>query len=89
MFPHRVAGYVTREVWKLGPASFDEKVSADTGVSCQMNTERLVAQRQRIARAITANERQAANDALKQHRASTLLRLALREQKLSGKATNE
>lgn len=89
MFPHRVAGYVTREVWKLGPASFDEKVSADTGVTYQMNTERLVAQGQRIARAITANERQAANDALKQHRAGTLLRLALREQKLSGKATSE
>jgi hypothetical protein len=38
---------------------------------------------------MTANERQAALDALKQHRAGTLLRLALREQKLSGQATSK
>lgn len=87
VYPDRVAGYVTREVWKLGPASFDPVTSADTGVTHQMNTERARAQEQRIATAMTANERQAAMDALEQHRAGTLLRLALRERKLSGKAT--
>ena len=89
LYPDRVAGYVTREVWKLGPASFDAGISADTGVTYQSTLERLVAQGQRLARAISANERQAAQDALKQHRAGTLLRLALREQKLSGKATSQ
>jgi hypothetical protein len=89
LYPDRVAGYVTREVWKLGPASFDTMISADTGVTYQNTPERLAAQVQRIARAISANERQAALDALKQHRAGTLLRLALREQKLSGKATSQ
>ena len=89
LYPDRVAGYVTREVWKLGPASFDAQISADTGVTYQNTPERDRAQGLRIARAITANERQAANDALKQHRAGTLLRLALREQKLSGKATSQ
>ena len=78
----------TREVWKLGPASFDTQISADTGVTYQSTPERLVAQGQRISRAVSANERQAALDALKQHRAGSLLRLALREQKLSGKATS-
>ena len=80
---------MTREVWKLGPASFDTTISADTRVTYQNTPERLAAQGQRIARAISANERQAALDALKQHRADTLLRLALREQKLSGKATSQ
>ncbi len=89
LYPNRVAGYVTREVWKLGPASFDTQITADTGVTYQNTPERVRAQRLRIARAITANERQAALDALKQHRAGTLLRLALREQKLSGKATGQ
>lgn len=89
LYPDRVAGYVTREVWKLGPASFDTQISADTGVTYQNTPERLVAQGQRISRAIPANERHAALDALKQHRAGTMLRLALREQKLSGKATRE
>ena len=87
LYPDRVAGYVTREVWRLGAASFDTQISADTGVTYQITPERLAAQEERISRAISANERQAALDALKQHRASTLLRLALREQKLSGKAT--
>lgn len=89
LYPDRVAGYVTREVWKLGPASFDTTISADTGVTYQNTPEREAAQRLRIARAISANERQAALDALKQHRAGTLLRLALREQKLSGQATSK
>ena len=89
LYPDRVAGYVTREVWKLGPASFDAQISADTGVTYQSTPERLVAQGQRLARAISANERQAALDALTQHRAGSLLRLALREQKLSGKATSQ
>ena len=80
---------MTREVWRLGPASFDTQISADTGVTYQNSPERVVAQGQRISRAITANERQAALDALKQHRAGTLLRLALRERKLSGKATGQ
>lgn len=87
--PDRVAGYVTREVWKLGSDSFDETISADTGVTYQNTPERKLAQGQRLARAISANERQAAHDALKQHRAGSLLRLALREQKMSGKATTE
>lgn len=89
LYPDRVAGYVTREVWKLGSDSFDEMISADTGVTHQNTPERLVAQGLRINRAITVNERQAALDALNQHRAGTLLRLALRERKLSGKATRE
>jgi hypothetical protein len=89
LHPDRVAGYVTREVWKLGPASFDARISADTGVTYQSTPEREAAQGLRIARAISANERQAALDALKQHRAGTLLSLALREQKLSGKATGK
>lgn len=89
LYPDRVAGYVTREVWKLGPASFDAQISADTGVTYQRTPERDLAQGLRIARAITDNERQAAHLALEQHRAGTLLRLALREQKLSGKATSE
>lgn len=89
LYPDRVAGYVTREVWRLGPASFDPQISADTGVTYQNTPERAAAQGQRITRAISANERQAALDALKQHRAGTLLRLALREQKLSGKATSQ
>jgi hypothetical protein len=89
LYPDRVAGYVTREVWKLGPASFDTQISADTGVTYQSTPERLVAQEERISRAVSANERQAANNALKQHRAGSLLRLALREQKLSGKATGK
>ena len=89
LYPDRVAAYVTREVWKLGPASFDTRISADTGVTYQHTPERLVAQAERIARAITDNERQAAHLALEQHRAGTLLRLALRERKLSGKATSE
>ena len=88
-YPDRVAGYVTREVWKLGPASFDTVISADTGVTYQNIPKRDQAQVQRIARAISANERQAANNALLQHRAGILLRLALREQKLSGKATSQ
>ncbi len=87
--PDRVAAYVTREVWKLGPASFDATISADTGVTYQNTPERDLAQGLRIARAISANERQAAHLALKQHRAGTLLRLALRERKLSGKATGK
>jgi hypothetical protein len=89
LYPDRVAGYVTREVWKLGPASFDAQISADTGVTYQNTPERLVAQEERISRAVSANERQAALDALKQHRAGSLLRLALREQKLSDKATGK
>jgi hypothetical protein len=89
LYPDRVAGYVTREVWKLGPASFDTQISADTGVTYQNSPERLVAQGLRIARAISANERQAALDALELHKAGSLLRLALRERKLSGKATKE
>ena len=89
LYPDRVAGYVTREVWKLGPASFDATISADTGVTYQRTPERLAAQEERISRAISANERQAALDALLQHRAGSLLRLALRERKLSGKATGE
>ena len=88
LYPDRVAGYVTREVWKLGPASFDTTISADTRVRYQNTPERLAALVQRISRAISANEQQAALNALKQHRAGTLLRLALREQKLSGKATS-
>ncbi len=88
-YPDRVAGYVTREVWKLGPASFDTQISADTGVTYQSTPERDRAQGQRITRAMTARERQAALDAIKQHRAGSLLRLALREQKLSGKATGK
>ena len=44
LYPDRVAGYVTREVWKLGSDSFDETISADTGVTYQNTTERLVAQ---------------------------------------------
>jgi hypothetical protein len=89
LYPDRVAGYATREVWKLGPASFDTRISADTGVTYQHTPERDLAQATRIARAITDNERQAAHLALEQHRAGTLLRLALRERKLSGKATSE
>ena len=89
LYPDRVAGYVTREVWKLGPASFDAQISADTGVTYQSTPERKLAQEERISRAVSANERQAANRALKQHRAGSLLRLALREQKLSGKATGK
>ncbi len=89
LYPDRVAAYVTREVWKLGPASFDTRISADTGVTYKHTPEREVAQAERIARAITANERRAAHLALEQHRAGSLLRLALREQKLSGKATSE
>lgn len=89
LYPDQVAGYVTREVWKLGPASFDAQISADTGVTYQNTPERDRAQGLRIAGAISANERQAANRALKQHRAGTLLSLALREQKLSGKATSQ
>jgi hypothetical protein len=89
IYPDRIAWYVTKETWKIGADSFDANLSADTGVTYQMNTERALAQEQRIARAMTANERQAAKDALKLHKAGTLLRLALREQKLSGKATGE
>jgi hypothetical protein len=89
LYPDRVAGYVTREVWKLGPASFDTQISADTGVTYQNTPEREAAQRLRIARSISANERQAALDALEQHRAGTLLCLALREQRLSGQATSQ
>jgi hypothetical protein len=89
LYPDRVAGYVTREVWKLGPASFDARISADTGVTHQNTLEREAAQGLRISCAISANERQAALDALELHRAGTLLRLALREQKLSGEATSE
>jgi hypothetical protein len=89
LYPDRVAAYVTREVWKLGPASFDATISADTGVTYQHTPERDLAQGLRIARAITDNERRAAHLALEQHRAGSLLRLALREQKLSGKATSQ
>ena len=89
LYPDRVAGYVTREVWKLGPASLDTQISADTGVTYQNTAERAVAQDHRLARAISANERQAALDALEQHKAGSLLRLALRERKLSGKAIGE
>lgn len=89
LYPDRVAGYVTREVWRLGPESFDTVISADTGVTYQNTPERGLAQGQCIARTISANERQAALDALEQYRAGTLLRLALRERKLSGKATSE
>ncbi len=89
LYPDRVAAYLTREVWKLGPASFDARISADTGVTYQTSPERDRAQAERIARAMTARERQDANRALLQHRAGSLLRLALREQKLSGKATSK
>ena len=89
LYPYWVAGYVTREVWKLGPASFDTAISADTGVTYQSTLEREAAQGQRIACAITASERQAALDAVKQNSAGTRQRLALREEKLSGKPTIE
>lgn len=89
LYPDRVAAYVTKEVWKLGAASYDVQLSADTGVTYQVTPEREQAQQGRIARTITANERQAAQIALEQHRAGSLLRLALRERKLSGKATSE
>lgn len=59
------------------------------GVTYQVTPERDQAQQGRIARAMSANERQAAQIALEQHRAGSLLRLALRERKLSGKATSE
>ncbi len=36
LHPDRVAGYVTREVWKLGPASFDTMISADTRVTYRL-----------------------------------------------------
>jgi hypothetical protein len=45
LYPDRVAGYVTREVWRLGPASFDTQISADTGVTYQSTPERLAASR--------------------------------------------
>jgi hypothetical protein len=85
-YPDRVAGYVTREVWKLGPASFDAMISADTGVTYQTSPERLAAQGQRISHAMTARERQAAQVALIEHKAGSLRRLALRKPKPIGKA---
>lgn len=86
LYPDRVAGYVTREVWKLGSDSFDETISADTGVTYQNTPERLVAQEQRISRAMTANQRQDAQLALIEHKAGSLRRLALRKPKPIGKA---
>jgi len=85
--PERVAGYIAREIWKIGTDSFDTQLTADTGVTYQLTPERVAARRDRIARAMTANERQAAQLALTQHKAGTLHRLALRDRKPSGKAT--
>lgn len=89
LFPAQVAWYVTKETWKIGADTFDPSLSADTGVTYQMNTERTLAQELRIARAITANEWQAAQNALELHKAGTLHRLALRDRKPSGKATGQ
>jgi hypothetical protein len=86
MIPDRVAAYLTREVWKLGPASFDAMLSADTGVTYQSTPERLAAQGQRISHAMTAREWQAANHALIEHKAGSLRRLVLRKPKPIGKA---
>ena len=86
MFPDRVAAYLTREVWKLGPASFDAMLSADTGVTYHSTPERLVAQGQRISHAMTASERQDAQVALIEQKAGSLRRLALRKPKPIGKA---
>ena len=86
MFPDRVAAYLTREVWKLGPASFDAMLSADTGVTYHSTPERLAAQGQRISHAMTASERQDAQDALIEQKAGSLRRLALRKPKPIGKA---
>ncbi len=36
--PDRVAGYVTREVWRLGATSFDTQLSADTGLTNPKHT---------------------------------------------------
>jgi hypothetical protein len=59
------------------------------GVIYQMTPERDQAQQGRVARAMSTNDRQAAQIALEQRRARSLLRLAFRERKLSGKATSE
>lgn len=88
-FPERVAGYIAREIWKTGTDSFDTELTADTGVTYELTPEREAARHERIVRAMTANERQAAQDALTQHKAGTLHRLALRDRKPSGKATGE
>ena len=86
-YPERVAGYIAREIWRTGTDSFDTELTADTGVTYQLTAERAAARQERIARAMTANERQAAQDALIKHKAGTLLRLALRDRKPSGQAT--
>lgn len=86
MYPDRVAAYLTREVWKLGAASWDVGLSSDTGVTYQSTPERDQAQKDRIARAMRTNDRQTAQAALEKHKAGSLRRLALRKPKPIGKA---
>jgi hypothetical protein len=83
----RVVHYLTKEVWKLGSDSFDLSLSCNNALPFEINIDRQAAQQQRIARAITSNELNAAQAALNQHKADTERRLALRELKQSGKAT--
>jgi hypothetical protein len=83
----RVAAYLTKEFWKLGEESFDAMISADKSVIFELNEQREMLKRERIARAMTENEFRAAHAALIEHKVRTEQRLALRDRKESGKAT--
>ena len=83
----RVAHYLAKEIWKLGGSSFDAELSCDHAVPFEIDGSRKFEQDQRIARAVNANELRAAQAALEKHKVETERRLALRDRKVSGKAT--
>lgn len=85
----RVAHYLTKEVWKLGDCSFDERFTCEPKLAYEPDPLRDEAQEKRVLKAMTKNELRAAQVALAKHKEATERRLALRDRKLSGKATRE
>jgi hypothetical protein len=83
----RVVQYLTKEIWKLGNTSFDATLTCDYAMPFETDTDRQAAQAKRMSRAVTENEVRAAQAALEKHKVETVNRLALRDQKESGKAT--
>lgn len=75
----RVAHYLTKEAWKLGGRSFDERFSCEPKLAYEPDPSRDDAQAKRVLNAMTENELRAAQVALAQHKVDTQRRLALRD----------
>jgi hypothetical protein len=75
----RVANYMTKEVWKLGPATYDVFLSCSNPADFEWNKVREDQQVARIRSAMSPNEEYATRAVLEKHKAETQRRLALRD----------